>query len=136
MGLYARALSDLGRLFLDRYDGRIGGPMEAADGSVETPVGLLAGMPFVWDVGRYDELSVPFRKRVRLAAADLSLAFGGEGCGRFGNIDRLAIFAVNLVPHLLPVDGSLRYCPVPAARIGAGEPTRAARADGGRDSGR
>lgn len=135
MGLHARELSELGRLCRDRDDGRIAGQKEAADGSVETPVGLFAGMPFVPNVGRYDELGVPFRKVVPLAATDRSLAFGDEGWSRFGNIDRLTIFVDNLVPHLHRVDGVLPYGPVPAARSRAGEPTRAARAAGGRDSG-
>jgi hypothetical protein len=47
----------------------------------------------------------------------LALAFDGEGLGRFGDLDRLTIFADNLVPHVLRVDGVLRYDPDLAARI-------------------
>lgn len=121
MGLFARALNDLGRFLRDRYDGRFAGPVEAAGGSAETFVGLLAAMPFFRDVERYDDLTVPFYKRAQLSAADLALAFGGAGWGRFDDLDRLTIFADNLVPHVLRVDGVLRYEPDLAARIDTGE---------------
>ncbi len=39
----------------------------------------------------------------------------------FHDLDRLTIFADNLVPHVLRVDGVLRYDPALAARIDAGE---------------
>jgi hypothetical protein len=39
----------------------------------------------------------------------------------FSDLDRLTIFADNLVPHVLRVDGVLRYDPGLAARIDAGE---------------
>ena len=39
----------------------------------------------------------------------------------FSDLDRLTIFADNLVPHVLRVDGVLRYDPALAARIDAGE---------------
>ncbi len=121
MGLFARALNDLGRFLLERYDGRFAGPVEAAGGSAEELVRLLAAMPFFRDVEGYEELEVPFYKRAQLTAADLALAFGGEGPGRFRDLDRLTIFADNLVPHVLRVDGVLRYDPELAARIDGGE---------------
>ena len=49
--------------------------------------------------------------------SDLALA----GVAEFDDLDRLTIFADNLVPHVLRVDGVLRYDPELAARIDAGE---------------
>ena len=43
------------------------------------------------------------------------------GVAEFADLDRLTIFADNLVPHVLRVDGVLRYDPELAARIDAGE---------------
>ena len=54
-------------------------------------------MSFYRDVGFY--------KRAQLTAADLSLARVGE----FNDLARLTIFADNLVPHVLRMDGVLRY---------------------------
>ena len=48
---------------------------------------------------------------------DLALA----GVAEFHDLDRLTIFADNLVPHVLRVDGVLVYDPALAARIDAGE---------------
>jgi hypothetical protein len=107
MGLYAEALRDLGRFLGARR------PIDfvaQAEGSAERLASMLAaGMPFFDDAG--------FWKRAQIVANDLSLA----GVASFGDLDRLTIFADNLVPHVLRVDGVLRYDPVLAARIDAGE---------------
>ena len=121
MGLFARSLNDLGRYVSERFDGRFVGLVEAAGGSAERLVGLLAEMPYFRDVERYGELEVPFYKRAQLTAADLALALGGRGWGAFRDLDRLTIFADNLVPHVLRVDGILRYEPDLARRIDTGE---------------
>jgi Queuosine salvage protein len=107
MGLYAEALRDLGR-FLDAR--RALELVDEAGGSAERFASMLAaGMPFFDDRG--------FWKRAQIAANDLALA----GVAEFGDLDRLTIFADNLVPHVLRVDGVLRYDPALAARIDAGE---------------
>jgi hypothetical protein len=58
-----------------------------------------------------------FYKRAQIVPSDLALA----GVAEFEDLDRLTIFADNLVPHVLRVDGVLRYDPALAARIDAGE---------------
>jgi hypothetical protein len=52
-------------------------------------------------------------KRAQLTGADLALA----GVATFNDLDRLTIFADNLVPHVLRVDGVLTYEPDLLARI-------------------
>jgi Potential Queuosine, Q, salvage protein family len=107
MGLYAEALHDLGRFLGDR---RALDLVAEAGGSAERFASMLAaGMPFFDDRG--------FWKRAQIAANDLALA----GVAEFADLDRLTIFADNLVPHVLRVDGVLRYDPSLAARIDAGE---------------
>ncbi len=107
MGLYAEALRDLGR-FLGRR--RALDLVAEAGGSAERLASMLAGgMPFFDDAG--------FWKRAQIAANDLALA----GVADFDDLDRLTIFADNLVPHALRVDGVLVYEPALAARIDAGE---------------
>lgn len=109
MGLFAQALNDLGHFLESQFDGRFVGPVEAADHSAARLVRLLTEMPFFRDVARYQGLAVPFYKRAQLTAADLALALGNEGPSRFDDIDRLTIFADNLVPHVLRCDGILHY---------------------------
>jgi putative queuosine salvage protein len=107
MGLFARALNDLGGFLGDRtaLDA-----IDAAGGSAERLAEqLAAGMPFFDDTG--------FFKRAQITANDLALA----GVAEFADLDQLTIFADNLVPHVLRVDGVLRYAPELAAPIDAGE---------------
>lgn len=121
MTLFAEALNALGRLLQERYDSRFENLVNAAGGSAEKLVELLLDMPFYRDIGRYGDIEVPFLKRAQITAADLHLALGGKGWGRFDDIDRLTMFADNLVPHVLRLDGVLAYDRALAARIDAGE---------------
>jgi Potential Queuosine, Q, salvage protein family len=107
MALYAEALRELGRFLGARRALDI---VAAAGDSAERLASMLAeGMPFFDDRG--------FWKRAQITANDLALA----GVAEFSDLDRLTIFADNLVPHVLRVDGLLRYDPALAARIDAGE---------------
>ena len=107
MALYAQALNDLGDWLGERTALQA---VAAAGGSAERMAGqLAAGMPFFDDRGFY--------KRAQITAHDLHLAEIAD----FADVDRLTIFSDNLVPHVLRVDGVLRYAPALAARIDAGE---------------
>ena len=117
MGLYTSALNELGRFLLEGFDGSFMRLLEAAGASAENMVRLLIQMPYFNDVEAYGELRVPFFKRAQLTAADLAIAFDGQGPGCFHDLDRLTIFADNLVPHVLHVDGILHYEDDLAARI-------------------
>ena len=119
MGLFARALNELGRYLLNSFDGRFAHLIEAAECSAQRLVGLLARMPCFADVADYRGIPVPFYKRAQLTAADVALAFDGHGWGRFSDLHRLTIFADNLVPHVLRLDGVLLYDPELARRIDA-----------------
>jgi hypothetical protein len=122
MAHFAAALNDLGRYLTARFGGRPTALVAAADRSAARLVGLLAGMPMFRDVATYRGRAVPFYKRAQLAAADLALALDGAGLGAFADLDRLTIFADNLVPHVLRADGVLRYDAALTARIAAGQP--------------
>jgi Potential Queuosine, Q, salvage protein family len=107
MALYAAALRDLGTFLGERTALEL---VQEAGGSAEHLASLLvAGMPFFDDPGFY--------KRAQIAPNDLALA----GVAEFSDLDRLTIFADNLVPHVLRLDGVLRYAPALAAHIDAGE---------------
>ena len=107
MRLYAEALRDLGRFLGERTALDL---VDAAKGSAERLATELArGMRFFDDRGFY--------KRAQIVPSDLALAQAAE----FHDLDRLTIFADNLVPHVLRVDGVLRYAPELAAHIDAGK---------------
>lgn len=121
MGLYARAWNDLGRLLLDAHRGRFEALVGAARGRAERLVEILARMPLYRDVARYQGFAVPFYKRAQITASDLALALGGRGLGHFEDLDRLTLFADNLVPHVLHMLGVLVYDLRLEMRIEAGE---------------
>jgi hypothetical protein len=121
MELFARAWNDLGRDLADRFGGRFTGLVDAAERSAERLVTLLSAQPFFRDVSAHRHVEVPFYKRAQIMASDLALAFGQAGFGRFDDLDRLTIFADNLVPHVLRLDGILRYEEPLRARIARGD---------------
>jgi len=121
MERFAEAWRDLGALLAERYGGDFGTLVAAADGRAERLVALLAEMPLYRDVAHYEELEVPLYKRAQLTCADLSVAFAGRGPGAFADLDALTLFADNLVPHVLRVEGVLAYASGLARRIDAGE---------------
>ena len=60
---------------------------------------------------------MPLFKRAQIAAADLALA----GIAPADDLHRLTLFADNLVPHVLRLDGVLEFEPALVARIEAEE---------------
>ena len=123
MAHFADAWRDLGRYLETRFEGSFTGLVEEAVASAERLVSLLAEMPAFDDVAEYGEtgLRVPFYKRAQLTVADLHLAFGGRGPGRFDDLSRLTVFADNQVPHVLRIDGLLAFEDDLARRIEGGE---------------
>lgn len=110
MTLFAAALNDLGTWISSEHRGRFLAPIEAATGSAETlSERIAAALPGFRDIARHDGIDVPLMKRAQLLCADLSLAFDGAGPGAFTDLHRMTIFADNLVPHVLQMDGVLRY---------------------------
>jgi hypothetical protein len=61
-------------------------------------------------------MRVPFYKRAQIAAADLHLT----GIAPADDLDRLTLFADNLVPHVLRLDGVLEFDERLVGRIDAG----------------
>ena len=119
MALFAKSLNDLGMWLGNYYDDDPLGPIADADHSVARLIELVAEMPYFRDISSYEDLEVrvPLYKRAQLLAADLAIAFDGRGPGSFHDLDRLTLFADNLVPHVLRIDGLLGYDPGLLARI-------------------
>lgn len=116
---FATALNELGRYLLDHFNGSFTGLVEGAQSSAGRLVQLLREMTYFNDVEPYDALKVPFFKRAQIVAADLAVAFQGQAWGHFDDMDQLTIFADNLVPHVLRMDGILCYAKPLISRIEA-----------------
>jgi Potential Queuosine, Q, salvage protein family len=113
MALFAASLNDLGRHIAAEHDGRYAGAVDRAGSSAVALVEILQRWASFADTSRYDGLDVPFLKRAQITAADLARA----GVAAFRDLDRLTMFADNLVPHVLRLDGLLSYEPGLLARI-------------------
>jgi hypothetical protein len=111
MRLYAQALNQLGTWLGDR--GALDVVAEAGGSADRFAAALAEGMPFFDDRGFY--------KRAQITANDLVLA----GVAAFADVDDLTVFADNLVPHVLRIDGVLAYAPELASAVDAGRPLRA-----------
>jgi hypothetical protein len=107
MSLYAQALRELGRFLGERR--ALDVVAECGSSAERLAEALASGMAMFDDRGFY--------KRAQLVPADLALA----GVADFADLDRLTIFADNLVPHVLRCEGVLLYDTSLAARIDAGE---------------
>jgi hypothetical protein len=117
MGHFAVHLRELGARVRDEAGGSFLALARSGDGSAVALVERLASWPTWRDVSTYGGAEVPFFKRAQIAAADLALA----GIAPAGDLAELTLFADNLVPHVLRLDGVLVFDPALVARIEAAE---------------
>jgi hypothetical protein len=109
--LHARALNQLGAWLGDRTAlAALDAAGPSADGLART---LASAMPHFDDRGVW--------KRAQITANDLVLA----GVRAYPDIDGLTVFADNLLPHVLRVDGVLAYDDELAALVDAARPLAA-----------
>jgi Queuosine salvage protein len=113
MGHFAVHLRALGVRVRDDHAGSFRALARAGDESAVRLAEHLATWPTWRDVSPYDGGDIPFFKRAQIAAADLALA----GIAPAGDLAALTLFADNLVPHVLRLDGVLAFDPELAARI-------------------
>jgi hypothetical protein len=117
MRLFAVSLRDLGRHVAHEHGGRFAQVVDSADGSAVALAQRLGGWTSYADSSCYEELTLGFLKRAQIAAADLARS----GVAAFEDIRRLTLFADNLVPHVLRLDGILTFAPELVERIEAAE---------------
>jgi hypothetical protein len=117
VGLMTQSLRDLGANVRRLYGGSFAACVDSAHGSAVELVETLAGWRSFADVSNYDGREVPFLKRAQIAAADLHRA----GVAEFSDLNRLTMFADNLVPHVLRLDGILWFEPELVSRIERGQ---------------
>jgi hypothetical protein len=117
MELFSLSLRDLGARLLTGHRGDPLRLLAAADSSAVALASELGGWPCFADRSRYEDLSVGFLKRAQIAAADMQRA----GVVTWRDGERLTMFADNLVPHVLRLDGVLWFDPDLVTRIDAGE---------------
>jgi Potential Queuosine, Q, salvage protein family len=117
MAQFAAALHELGAHVRAAHGGSFLALARSGNGSAVALAEQLAGLPTWHDVSPYEGARVPFFKRAQLAAADLHL----QGIAPVRDIAALTLFADNLVPHVLRIDGVLRFDDALVGRIDRGE---------------
>jgi hypothetical protein len=117
MELFAASLRDLGARVEIEQAGSFAGLVDAAHGSAVALAERLGAWPSFADASTYAGRRVPFLKRAQIIGADLHRA----GAASFSDLRRLTMFADNLVPHVLRLDGILRFDASLVQRIEHGE---------------
>jgi hypothetical protein len=117
MGLFAASLNDLGSHIEREHRGSFAATVDSAEGSALALVERLAEWECFRDSSTYNGVTIPFLKRAQIAAADLERVEIAE----LRDLDRLTMFADNVVPHVLRLDGILRFSAPLAKRIERGE---------------
>jgi hypothetical protein len=103
-------LNQVGDVLRENYDGAFARVIESAAGSASRLVRtLVADFPAFDDVADYRGVEVRFYKRAQLLVSDLYGAYGGEGLGRFTDLDHLTAFADYKLPQVLRHMGILTY---------------------------
>lgn len=109
MALFAVALRDLAAAVDERHGGSFTSLVESCEGSAAALVTELDRIEFFHDVADYRGFAVPLYKRAQITVNDLAVALAGRPPACFDDLDRLTMFPDNLVPHVLRVDGVLRF---------------------------
>lgn len=117
MHWFAHSWRQLGEALINRWDGSATALIEEANGSAASLARSLAGIDGWADSWSHKGLTVPLFKRAQIVPAHLAMAFSGQGLGHFTDLDQLTIFADNLVPHVMRIDGVLRFDPGLTTRI-------------------
>lgn len=120
MANFAAHLQQTGRRIIADHGGSVMKLLAAADNSAEKLVNIIGAWPTFRDVTEYKGREVAVFKRAQILAADIYLSLQGQPPAAFQDMDRLTIFADNMVPHVLRHDGILKYAPSLAEKIDAG----------------
>ena len=118
---FTAALNELGEFLELHFSGSFMTLARSARGSAEGLAGILSAMPHFRDVASYRGRAVPLLKRAQIAASDLALALENRAPANFSDLEKLTIFADNLVPHVLRLDGVLEYRPELVERLERGD---------------
>jgi hypothetical protein len=105
-----RNLREVGRVLLDKYNGRASDLVAAAGGStIELVRRLAADFSSFRDQATYHGQEVFFYKRAQLFASDLHGALSGKGLGSFRDMKELTAFADYKLPQVLRHVGVFEY---------------------------
>ncbi|KAJ2157288.1 hypothetical protein GGF46_004614 [Coemansia sp. RSA 552] len=107
-----QVLNEVGRVLVDKYQGRFASVVEQSGGSARRLVELVVrDFPCFRDEHSFHGRPVCLYKRAQILVADIWACFEGRGLGRFDDIDCVTMFADYRVPQALCHFGALSYSP-------------------------
>jgi hypothetical protein len=120
---FTRALRELGQFTQDRLGGRYENLLINADHSAPDMVAMLCEMPMFRDIAMYEGEDVHFLKRAQICVQDIAIASAEPGLSGLGvqGLERLTVFADNMLPFILEAEGVLSYADVLSRQILAGK---------------
>ncbi len=120
---FTRALRELGRFTQDLLDGRYENLLICSGQRVPDMVAMLCNMPMFRDMAMYEGEDVYFLKRAQICVQDIAIASAEPGLSGLGvqGLERLTVFADNMLPFVLEAEGVLDYSDVLSHQIQAGE---------------
>ncbi|HEX9035951.1 MAG TPA: queuosine salvage family protein [Ktedonobacterales bacterium] len=111
--LFAERLNnarEVGRVLLDRYDGRFINAIEDADYDAVALEAIIArDFSSFADIAEWRGAPVPFLKRAQILVSDLRALTGGAGAGAILGMEYLTAFADYKLPQRLRALGVLEY---------------------------
>jgi len=125
IGWAVEALHQLGHFIETDLDGRCANLLSQGNDQADDMVALLCRMPMFRDVASFGGEEVWLLKRAQILVHDTAIAGAERGLFAIEGLERLTVFADNMLPFVLEASGVLRYDPALSRRIGRGETLRA-----------
>ncbi|KAJ2756066.1 hypothetical protein GGI19_001127 [Coemansia pectinata] len=112
LGERIKVLREVGRVLVDKYQGRFTNLLACCEGSAQRLVHLVVSeFACFRDEHQFHGHAVAMYKRAQILVADIWACFEGKGLGRFVDIDSITMFADYRVPQALCHFGALEYSP-------------------------
>ena len=124
IALCVQALHDLARFLTAELSGHYSAILDRGDYRADAIVTLLQKMPMFRDISTLAGQDIFILKRAQIFVHDLAIALDQLGARRIEGLDRIAIFADNIIPFILERHGVLRYHPALKQRIEEQRPLR------------
>src|SRR3569623_1354652 len=121
LGWAAEALRELGSFVDTELEGYYANLLALGRLEAVAMVAQLVRMPMFRDMGELDGNDVWLLKRAQIFVHDLAIAGAQRGLFEIAGLERLTVFADNMLPFELETSGVLRYDADLWRRIGAGE---------------
>jgi len=109
--MFTKSLNELGKFIHERYGSysNLINSFKPKTRANDLVMLLYKNLSCYRDVYRFNNFDVYFLKRAQILVNDLYLAFDGKGYGEIEDVNKLTMFADNLLPHFFRINEILIY---------------------------